>query len=68
MKKHKLPLKPSHMDGNIKFQPQEGSNQDMRFLNAKDNSPLKPRRITSSPWSEEPKVLLNKVRQTSRQA
>jgi hypothetical protein len=54
-KKHKLPLKPSHMHGNIKFQPQEGSSQDTRFLNAKDNTPLKPRRITSSPWSEEPK-------------
>jgi hypothetical protein len=37
--KHKLPRKPSHMDGDIKFQPQKGSNQDTRFFNAKDNTP-----------------------------
>jgi hypothetical protein len=36
---HKLPLKSSHMHGNIKFQTQEGSNQNSRFLNAKDRTP-----------------------------
>jgi hypothetical protein len=37
---HKLPLNPSHMDDNIKLQTQEGSNQNSRFLNVKDHTPL----------------------------
>jgi hypothetical protein len=30
---------------NIKFQTQKGSNQDTRFLNAKDHTPPEPRQI-----------------------
>jgi hypothetical protein len=52
-KKHQLPLKPRQIISspsnqdiwmvNIKFQIQEDSNQDMRFLNAKDHTPLEPK-------------------------
>jgi hypothetical protein len=37
---HKLPIKPSHMNGNIKFQTQEGSKKSTRILNVKDHTPL----------------------------
>jgi hypothetical protein len=39
----KLPLKPSHVDGNTKFQTQEGSKKRTRFLNAKDHTPPEPK-------------------------
>jgi hypothetical protein len=45
---HKLPIKPNHMDDNIKFQTQEGSKKSTRFLNAKDHTPPEPRQIKSS--------------------
>jgi hypothetical protein len=39
---------------NTKFETQEGSNQNMRFLNGKiPYSPLKPRQITSSPSNQD---------------
>jgi hypothetical protein len=37
--KQKLPLKPTHVDENTKFQTQEGSKKSTRFLNAKDHTP-----------------------------
>jgi hypothetical protein len=37
--KHKLPLKPSHVDGKHKVPTQEGSKKSTRFLNAKDHTP-----------------------------
>jgi hypothetical protein len=63
---HKLPSNQTTWVANIKFQTQEGSNQNTRFLNVKDHTPpeakpnhklpLKPRQIKSS-------VNLNKRRQ-----
>jgi hypothetical protein len=41
--KQKLSLKPSHVDGNTKFQTQEGSKKSTRFLNAKDHTPPEPK-------------------------
>jgi hypothetical protein len=41
--KQKLPLKPSHVDGNTKFQTQEGNKKSTRFLNAKDHTPPEPK-------------------------
>jgi hypothetical protein len=36
---HKRPLKPSHMSGKYQVLNSKGSNQDTRFLNAKDHTP-----------------------------
>jgi hypothetical protein len=44
---HKLPLKPSNVDGITKFQTQEGSKKSTRFLNAKNRTPPEPRQIQS---------------------
>jgi hypothetical protein len=40
---HKLPLNQAIWMANIKFQTQEGSKQNTRFLNAKDHTPPKPK-------------------------
>jgi hypothetical protein len=59
--KHQLPLKPSHEDGKHKFQTQEGSKQNTRFLNAKDHTPPETKenqtkRQTQSKTSTPPEV------------
>jgi hypothetical protein len=56
--KHKLPLKPRQITNspsnqamwmaNTKFQTQEGSKKNTRFLNAKDHTPPEPSQIKSS--------------------
>jgi hypothetical protein len=40
---HKLPLKPSNVDGKHQAPTQEGSKKSIRFLNVKDHTPPEPK-------------------------
>jgi hypothetical protein len=63
---------------NTKFQTQEGGNQNTRFLNGKNHTPLETKankkisvKLNQSrqlPLKREHKILSNDLRQTSRQA